>query len=509
MEIPHAADGPPYPAPVAEVQFPRISRNWARQWAKRGLSRVCTLCRVLTPAEHCKTKLPDTEGLACRKCMDSDQNRRLPMPGAMPLELRNLTYLEKRLISFMRVNECLLDLPTNHVPGQYGRVYVTPLEKPDACNILKDATFENGRIFITFAGKREERPTPVRPRKLAQALLHLKANHPRYSCTPEIKSEVETAIANLLLIDQDENDPEHPAAEVQHNALTYGGPPPPDAILTELKKAHGHARLEPGIDVIVFPHLFPDGNGGFPGLQACKLPEYCRQRLLGEDARFQQDPQYIFWLLEAWFKHKVSSNTQVMVGPSSLSRLYHTQQKIRQAAYTTLRQVPGTQPYIYAKRSMALSMIEQLGKPKWFLTLTCHARQPAMLLACIIASLRTEHQMTLSPPDEVLDRALNILDDYLRHDDTKWPIGDSMIPARSPSELCNDFPAVVAREFMRQVRALMRWLGAETEVEADMQEAIFDEMQPVETVKDPPSTPFRIKDFTMRVEWQKRGDPRA
>ena len=93
-----------------------------------------------------------------------------------------------------------------------------------------------------------------------------------------------------------------------------------------------------------------------------------------------------------------------------------------------------------------------------------------MLLACIIASLRTEHNMGLASTDEVLETALGILDDYLRYDDKKWPIDNPRIPPRTPSELCNDFPAVVAREFMRQVRALMRWLGAETETDAEQAE---------------------------------------
>ena len=34
---------------------------------------------------------------------------------------------------------------------------------------------------------------------------------------------------------------------------------------------------------------------------------------------------------------------------------------------------------------------------------------------------------------------------------------------------------------------------------------MLDTVQPVDTVKDPPAAPFRITDFTMRVEWQKRG----
>ena len=49
--------GPPYPVEVARVQFPRLSAAWAAHWARRGLSKVCGLCRVLTPAEHCKTSL--------------------------------------------------------------------------------------------------------------------------------------------------------------------------------------------------------------------------------------------------------------------------------------------------------------------------------------------------------------------------------------------------------------------------------------------------------------------
>ena len=356
--------GPPYPVEVARVQFPRLSAAWAAHWARRGLSKVCGLCRVLTPAEHCKTSLSGVKGSVCRKCTTSDADRRLPSPDAMPVELQNLTFLEKRLISFMRVDEYILDLPTNQVPGQWGRVYVTPLEIPDACNIMQNVTFRDGVIYIGYAGRQEEQPLPVRPKKIAGALKYLMEHHPRYTSTEKTRRNVEDAIQRLEDIDREENNPEHPAVELQHNALTHGGPPPPDAVITELKRAKGHARLDRGVDVLIFPHLFPSGAGGFPGLQSCKLPDYCRGRLLGEDPRFQQDPQYIFWLLETWFKHKVSSNVQVFVGPTSRCRLFQSQNKIRQAAYTSLRQVPGTQPYIYAKRSVGLSMLEQLGKPR-------------------------------------------------------------------------------------------------------------------------------------------------
>ena len=443
--------------------------------------------------------------------METDADRRLPVLETMPDELRNLTFIEKRLISFMRVNEFLLDLPTNHVPGQWGRVYVTPLEEPDACHIMEGTTVKDGVIYIASGGHQENAALPARPGKIAKALQYLLDNHPRYSATPAIKKSVEDAIHELAACEHEENNPEHPASEIQDNALTHGGPMPAGAVAAELKKARGHADLKPDIDVLIFPHLFSTGSGGFPGLKTCKLPDYCRKRLLGEDARFQQDPQYIFWLLEMWFKHKVSSNTQVFVGPQSSSRLFPFQHQIRHAAYTSLRQVPGTQPYIYAKRSVGLSMIEQLGKPKWFMTLTCHAKQPSILLACIVASLRTEQGMALDPSNEVLDKALEVLDSYLRHDEVKWPLDVPGAHARTASELCNAFPAVVAREFMRHTRALMRWLGAEQDVEEDpaAEPDVMDDVMPVDTVRAPPQPPFHISDYTLRIEWQKRGYPHA
>ena len=53
--------------------------------------------------------------------------------------------------------------------------------------------------------------------------------------------------------------------------------------------------------------------------------------------------------------------------------------------------MPGTQPYLYAKKGVALNMYEQLGPPNFFMTLSCHARQPALLLAAISARLLRLH----------------------------------------------------------------------------------------------------------------------
>ena len=47
--------------------------------------------------------------------------------------------------------------------------------------------------------------------------------------------------------------------------------------------------------------------------------------------------------------------------------------------FTALRDSPGTQPYLFTKRGVALGMYEQLGKPQFLLTLTCQRQNESML----------------------------------------------------------------------------------------------------------------------------------
>ena len=65
------------------------------------------------------------------------------------------------------------------------------------------------------------------------------------------------------------------------------------------------------VDAKLFPHLFPEGRGGFPQWVNKKFTEYARQRLLGQDGRFEKDPAYTMWLLEEHMKKRLSGNVNV------------------------------------------------------------------------------------------------------------------------------------------------------------------------------------------------------
>ena len=85
-------------------------------------------------------------------------------------------------------------------------------------------------------------------------------------------------------------------------------------------------------------------------------------------------------------KKRLSSNVNVRVG------LQHTPGPAKGyedgscRVYTALRDLPGTQPYLYAKKGVALNMYEQLGRPNFFLTLTAGSaalRAPHLVIRCV------------------------------------------------------------------------------------------------------------------------------
>ena len=166
-----------------------------------------------------------------------------------------------------------------------------------------------------------------------------------------------------------------------------------------LRRVRTSAVLEDDLDVRFFPHLFPDGTGGWQNSYR-SFAQYARKRLLGKDPRFEASPAYIMWLLETQMKKRLSSNVNVRVG------LQHTPGPAKgyedgsRRVYTALRDLPGIQPYLYAKKGVALNMYKQLGRPNFFLTLTCHAKQPGILAAAIAA--RLPRQLPDLPPSEPL-----------------------------------------------------------------------------------------------------------
>ena len=524
---------------------------FTRSWARFGLSRLCAACCTLAPAKHCRKGTATTDML-CRNCREKNTKFLLPVLPPIPEALQQLQPIEQHLIAMARISQVLLDkLPAGGPSAQWGRMYAVLVDDPFICDVLEGATLEeDGTVLVE--GVQGQMASPARLDCLHKALQELKAQHRLYKANPAVDGALarmeavlaktrpsgsavacaneatsqgrqtgESGGSHSSALGGGACTPEKTKAPEQEGTLemTYLIPKElkaPRPQNTDLQKARSIAALSDDMDVKFFPHLFPAGTGGWQNGYG-SMSQYARKRLLGLDPRFEASPAYIMWLLEMHIKKRLSGNINVRIGgqpPSGKSKY----QEGRGQVFTALRDIPGTSSYVFAKKGVALNMYEQLGTPKFFMTLSTHARQPDILIAVIVARL-----LRLRPanaPQELEREAAQILQCYQADKKFTW---DGL----SPNRLCNQYPAIVARQFMHQLTQLMHWLSGGQGAASRMEDEADAQDQPEDTLEEDfiqapaadsagqhrgvrkEDPPFRVVDYLIRIEWQKRGYPHA
>ena len=443
--------GPPF---FGDDTFEAVKESYGkflRAWGRFGLSKACEECSTLTPARYCCLSRA-MQKQACKNCREKKTSYKLPPLPPIPPTLAALSYLERRLLAMAKVDQTLIDkLPSGGPSAQWGRMYIVPHDEPSLCNVLEGAELrEDGAVYVE--GVQGMLASTARLQHLQAALQTLKAQHQAY----QDNAAVDAALASMARIlaqlpaalPDDHEEDEGTDEQLEVTYLMPRDPAIPKADQSALHELRRKAKVTmDNIDAVLFPHLFPTGQHGYRQGEYKKFSEYARKRLLGADGRFEQDPAYIMWLLEEHMKKRLSGNVNVrikdQVAPQFNSRYEDMSRKI----FTALRDLPSTQPYFYTKRGVALGMYEQLGTPEFFLTLTCHARQPAILAAVITAKLLRQH----GHADE--DDIAKILYAYQADEDYKWN-------GETATQLCNSMPVIVARQFMHSLRQLLHWLGA-------------------------------------------------
>ena len=528
-------------------------RRYLGKWAVYGLSRVCQICRTLTPAKHCRVmQSPDAKPqpgqqrapgqLACRNCREKKSNSPLPTLPDIPATLARLTPLERRLVTMAKVDQVLIDaLPSGGPSAQWGRMYVIPTEEPEICELLEEAELgEDGVLYVK--GVQGMTASTARLQYIYAALQTLKEQHGFYKNS----DKVDKALADMGRIleqlpalpvpepraDQDgqqhqqqqqDGDPEEEQEGLEVLYLTAREPTVPKADLETLRELRRKARCTlDNIDAALFPHLFPDGEGGYPQHAWKKFSEYARRRLLGQEGRFEREPAYIMWLLEEHMKKRLSGNVNVRMKQQELPRFGNRYETFNRQIFSALRDLPGTLPYLYSKKGVAMGMYEQLGKPQFFLTVTAHARQPAILAAVVTAKLLRDHGFAAGSR-EVEEEAAKIIHQYMINEAYVWE-------GMTANQLCNSEPAIVARQFMHGPRQLLHWLESgdskgkfdvgnvdeqdRPEVDGEGKESdgeaapAMDEAGRHHSMKRE-KPPFKVVDYIARIEWQKRGYPHA
>ena len=148
-------------------------------------------------------------------------------------------------------------------------------------------------------------------------------------------------------------------------------------------KCHIPFMLDKYCEELSFPVLFPTGRFGFQCERDVKLSpvKYVNARLLNYTGRFASNSEYLF-LMQYIVEHKkvsdsiniapkkIRGNTlkvaDVRKNTEQLQQMIHNDQ-----AYLFLRQIPGSPPYCQHFQYEVKAMVEQLGLPTWFVTLSC------------------------------------------------------------------------------------------------------------------------------------------
>ena len=294
--------GPPF---ANDDDFEEVKGNYQkflRKWGRFGLSKACDECGTLTPGRYC-LQSRRTKKTAWKNCREKKTKYTLPALSPIPAALAALNALERRLLAMAKVNQVLIDkLPAGGPSAQWGRMDMSPLDAPRLCNLLEGAELgQDGEVYVE--GVQGMLASTARLQHLFAALQTLQMQHAAYKNSPV----VDKALADIARIleqastaqRQDPASDEAPGENPEEEKLevTYllpRDPTIPKADRGELQDLRAKAKRDiDNIDAVLFPHLFPDGQGGYRPHVYYKFSEYARKRLLSRDGRFEADPAYV------------------------------------------------------------------------------------------------------------------------------------------------------------------------------------------------------------------------
>merc|ERR1711867_211752 len=207
---------------------------------------------------------------------------------------------------------------------------------------------------------------------------------------------------------------------------------------TEKGKFVNHGEVK-DIEERCFPHLFPNGNGGYLSTYASKkvtFSNYIKMRLNGIDRRFANDHQYIIFLyqIKESLEIKRSRVTYFRKGKmnkskykkATLGALTKTEMERSDLGFKAFKNVRGTTPYFEAKKKDLFAMIRQIGPPHIFFTKSVHETSMLPLIKSLqekdknkIISNEEVNSMTKQQKKKLIQKypidVVNFLDALFRH----------------------------------------------------------------------------------------------
>lgn len=135
-----------------------------------------------------------------------------------------------------------------------------------------------------------------------------------------------------------------------------------------------------GYIALAFPALFPRGNADYLRSRDTKVTrdEYFKYLIEYHDGRFARDPRFRFFALNTLMRHRAIQDCNLYARKSkidkmdieTLKKLINDDQSLLNHIMVYTSNLRSTKPYWNQRCSELLSMVEQLGKPTIFFTLS-------------------------------------------------------------------------------------------------------------------------------------------
>ncbi|KAK3922031.1 ATP-dependent DNA helicase [Frankliniella fusca] len=376
---------------------------------------ACPNCRRAVMTERGELA-PGCRGGRCRK-FSADN---LMYPGEVPAELQGLTYIEQQLIA--RVHPVVSVYKVRG--GQYGysgNIINFPQDVQGLASTLPHRLADlTSLITVRTQGAEGHVDFKVRAGRVRAALVWLKHHH-RYYRDVEISEEnlnelPDDGDAFLQVRGIDERPRLPPAAAAGAAPGAAAAPPgggPAEGPQAEEAEAGVHVTCMPmvqpvhqddqvaatvnwptigqlavnefttdGYITMAYPTLFPYGRADYLGGRPTKvnMAEYFRFLIEYSDRRFACHPTFRFFALNSMMRWSALTNGQVFVRnnpqcrdmtAADLRRAVQTNQRniLKQALYHG-NKMKGTRQFWHARCGELLDMVNQLGVPTLFLTLS-------------------------------------------------------------------------------------------------------------------------------------------
>lgn len=309
-------------------------------------------------------------------------------PGNIPFYLKNLTYMEKRLLCKIQVFMTVVILPGGQL-AEKGLAIDFPIELQNQVSVLPQ-TFKNSNVItVSYENNNILKPTHlVRKEKLLKALLWLKAHNQIYDNIslnfdhiPEgINIENELAVIDNTYEEYAVIPSDYVMPHIDIQTLLNSDIP--HLSLKRCRSTPLNAYDTPKGEEMAFPHLFPQGVNGFGHERPARLTpsKYFKCRMYYKDGRFRKDISYLLHAVNYYEKERLLNAVSIhmrmrkstgLLTASDVNNI-SSNPDLLQNSYMFIKFMKGTAAYRKNNLLNLLAMFKCLGPPSLFVTLSAN-----------------------------------------------------------------------------------------------------------------------------------------